>query len=486
MLPLCSLLPALLVSVAARADEMTYEEALQRALDANSELLKSEAGQRSAEGALLAARSTFEPTLTASGGWFSSINQSTGELGRVDSTVNSLDWEAGLSQYLSTGTTLSLTTSGGRSRYAYDFPDLDDATKEALGFNDEEDPEVATDLQLGVTQNLLQGFGTSYNLQGVRTAQRTLKTTELAAEATRQQVLADTANAYWSLYQAHKLTTIAEQALEVAREEERIVNAKVEAGDLAPVERTRVAATIVQARSTLLEARNNEAAAAEALQLMIGAPPDGAVTAVTAPAEPKPIDLDTSAIMAETLANNPDLRALRVAEEGAELDLRDARHARLPELSAIASGRLRGNETTLGASYNELFSGKLRDWYVGTELSVPLGNRSDRGSFAQAQASLAQARLDREAFERTLTQLVYTQVRNVEQASLRLELAQANLALAEQTLDAERALQDAGRALQKDVLEAIRAVDDARVAVEQARSNHALAVVELMRLRGAL
>lgn len=477
MLPL---LLALLAAVpSAHAGELSYEEALQRALDANADLLKAEAGQRGAEGALLAARSTYDPQLTAGGSWASSRNESIREFGEVYSDFSNLSWNAALSQYLASGTTLSLETSGSQSSFRY----------ELVGSGivvESEEPQFSTDLQASVTQSLLQGFRTSYNLQGVRSAQRALSATELAAASTRQQVLADTAAAYWNLYQAQQVVRIAQQALEVATEEERVVHAKVEAGDLAPVESTRVAASVVQARSSLLEAENGLAAAAEALQLMVGTEPDGMVRASTLPAEPTAVRLDAAALVTEALEHNPDMQSLRIAEEGAELDLRDARHGRLPELTATGSVTLKGYETALGASYGELFTGRLPDWYIGTNLAVPLGNRGDRGSVVQREAEAAQARLDREAFERTLSQLVRTQARTVEQATLKLELAQANLALAEQTLQAERALQEAGRALQKDVLEAIKTVDDARVAVEQARVDHALALVELMRLRGKL
>lgn len=475
------LLPLLFLAAGttARAGTLTYEEALQRALDGNAELLKAAEGQRSADGALLAARATFEPTLTASGSWLSSRGESTQQYGDVFSDFQSLSWDAAVSQTLFTGTNLSLSTSGSQSRFRYELPDT--------GFVVEsEDPEFSTELQARVSQNLLQGLSPSYNEQAVRTARRARTSAELQVEQTRQQTLADTANLYWSLYYAQELVRIAEQSLAVAEEERRVVLAKVEAGELAPVEATRVEAAVVQARSSLIEARNGRDAAAEALQLMVGEEADGDVTAVTPPAEPTPVDLDLDALVRDALDHNPGLQLLRLQEEGAAADLRDARHARLPQLSATGALTLKGYETALGDSYRELFGGSLRDWYLGADLTLPLGNRADRGAVIQGQATLAQARIDREAYERSLVQQVRNQVRQVEQDSVKLELAQANLRLAEQTLAAERALQEAGRALQKDVLEAIKAVDDARVAVERARGDHAVAVVELMRLRGAL
>lgn len=478
MTPLLLLLTASLTAPA-DAGELSYDEALQRALDKNPELLGSGFSQQSAEGALLAARSPYDPMLSASLGYAGSKSESTQEFGEVLSDFKNLSFDSTISQFVSTGTSLSLGLSGNQSRFRYELRDSGIVVES-------DEPQWSTDLSATVRQDLLEGLSRAYNLQSVRQASRSVEAAELSLAATRQQVLADTASAYWNLYQAQRLAEIAEQAVAVAEEERRIVLAKVDAGDLAPVEKSRVEAAVIQARSSLLDARNAAQAAAEAVQLVAGAEPDGQVTAVTAPAEPVALDLDDQAIVAEALANNPDLRSARMSEEGADLDLRDAKHGRLPSLAAVGSYTLKGYETSFGGALGEMGTADLHDWYIGGELSTPLGNRSDRGSVMQKEASLATLRISRQAQERAVEQSVRSQIRSVESARLKLDLALANLDLAEQTLGAERALQDAGRALQKDVLASIKTVDDAKVAVEQARVDHALAVVELMRLRGAL
>jgi outer membrane protein TolC len=68
----------------------------------------------------------------------------------------------------------------------------------------------------------------------------------------------------------------------------------------------------------------------------------------------------------------------------------------------------------------------------------------------------------------------------------RVALAEANLRFAEETLNAERALQATGRTVQQNVLTAIKNVDDAKVALQQARSDHLVAIIELERLKGSL
>jgi len=65
-------------------------------------------------------------------------------------------------------------------------------------------------------------------------------------------------------------------------------------------------------------------------------------------------------------------------------------------------------------------------------------------------------------------------------------LAEANLRVAEATLSADRALRDAGRSIEKDVLNSIRAVDEAKNQLERALADYQLARIEVDRLTGQL
>jgi outer membrane protein TolC len=65
-------------------------------------------------------------------------------------------------------------------------------------------------------------------------------------------------------------------------------------------------------------------------------------------------------------------------------------------------------------------------------------------------------------------------------------LADINLKLAKQTLEAEEAIADVGRALQKDVLEARNALATAKSERVKSRTDYQMAWVELQRLQGVL
>ncbi len=474
---------ALLLAAAALAApdalSLSYEAALQAALEANPDLLGATAELRRADGALLAARSAFDPQLSADAGTSSSNSESFTSLGDTLVQADSTSANASLSQFFATGTTASLSWQSTRSRYRYELRDS--------GFVFEtEDPQVYDKLAINLQQPLLEGVRMATNLEGVRQARQSRDLAELRILETRQRVLGEVAQAYWELWYRRRLVEIAEKALAVAEEEKRVVAAKVAEGRLAPVENARAEAARVQAESGLIEARTAADEAADALLVLLGEAPGRPLELTTRPAEATAMDIDEDAAVETALGHNPSVLIARLGEEMAEADLADARHARLPELAAVGSFALTGYETSGSAALKELASGDLSEFYVGGQLAVPLGNRADRGDYLAKQAAAEKARIDREALERDVTQQVRAQVRAIETAKARVDLAEANLKLAEETLAADRALAEAGRAIQRDVLESIKNVDDARVALEKARADYVFAVVTLKWLQGGL
>lgn len=470
-----------LLVTAAHAEDLalSYEEAIQRGLERNPTLLATGEDQRAADGALLAAKGTFDPTLDANLGLSSATSERTMEFGQVESSYKALAGGATVSQYLPTGTAWSLGWNTTRSSFNYLLQETDIEVAS-------EEPQYSTNLSASVSQPLLEGWRMSYNLSPVRQAQQALEAADLSVQLQRQQTVADVANAYWAVYAAQRQLAVAEQSEGLAREEQRVVHAGVEAGKLAPVERSRVDAAVVQAQQSVLSARTTARNAEGALLLLLGEDPAGRVSLTTTPAQPSDVDIDVEAAVATALKSSPSLLALRLSEEQADDDLRDARHARLPELSANASYALQGYETSMSEATAEMFSGDLNEWTLGASLSIPLGNRVDRGQLAAAQASAASSRLEREAAERTVSQQVRAGAQAVADAAASVELATANLRLAEETLAAERALQEVGRAIQKDVLQALRDVDTAAASLEAAHADWLLALIELERLKGTL
>lgn len=470
-----------LAITAASAVPLDYEQALAEAVQANVALLGAAADVDMAEGALFSAQGVWDPVLTASLGTSLDRREDLYQGALVVSDRVSRLWGVGISQTLPTGTGWSLDWSNSNGFYNYDF--------DILGQNvTQSGKEFSTVLSVGVSQQILKGARMNYNLQAVDAARRGVTQAEVGELAARQEVLSSTATGYWDLVQAVNARDTAANALSVAREEARVVQAQVDAGNMAQVERTRVAAAVAQAELALIQAENAAALASDGVAVLLGRPPGELLEPTTPPGDVPEVSLDVDSAIADAVANNPGLQALRLQIEGFEADLGYATHARLPGLTVNGRAGLQGYEVDTGylPAVKELAGLSLPQLYIGAAYTQTLGNRSARGDLDTRAARLRQAEQELAAQERGVAQQVAAQVRTLDTARRQVELAVLNLDLAEQTLSAEKALQAAGRAIEKDVLEGQRARDQAAVEVVSARTEFRKAWVRLQALQGTL
>lgn len=457
-----------------------YEDCLRRALEGNIAFQRAGLDVASADGALLASKASFDPLLTAGANTLSRTSEGFSQFGEVLENTRRQAWNVGLSQYLPTGTTVGLTWDWSRFQTDYTLVDSNIDI-------DSEDPFFQPNLNLSLSQEILQGFRLANNLGGVRRAERARDAAEARLMVQRQQTLEDVARAYWNLYHQRDLVEIAQWSVDTSREEQRVVAAKIAEGALAASEQARVDALVVQAESALVDARIADQAAQNALMVAIGMPLGAGVALSSEPADPLPMAVDVDGAVAAALERNPELQALRLMEDNSALDVVMAKHSLLPQLTASATYGQNGfEEADGGAAVAEAFSNKLPTWTLGATLTMPLLNRADRGSLASVEASAGQMRLDRVAWERALDQQVRAQVAQIDASKAQIGLREANLRLAEQTLAAQKALQDAGRVIQKDVLDAMREVENAKVLLLRARADYQVAILSLERLKGTL
>ncbi len=457
--------------------ELSYTDALEQASERNASVAEANTNIDAAEATLLSARGPFDPTLSASTGWYGSNQEQTFFGFSTSDATRSWDFNVALSQFMVTGTRVSLSMGASSLRYLSFETALSD---------DLPPPSWSTDLRIELSQSLLEGLRPSSNSLGIRTAKRGLSIAEARKLALRQQALSDTANAYWELWYQRQLVRIAESSLKVVQEQKRVVQALVEDGRLATVEQTRVEAAEADAQRSLLEAQLAEATTADGLLLLLGERP-GQPVELTSEPPPLPESPPELASLTESVRQgSPDLLVLRIQLEDARFRLSDARHRLLPNLDGTASYGISGYEEGLGKSFEELGTADLGSWTVGAALNVPLLNRADRGALGQGEAEVARLEIQVQSLEDSLDQQVRSLVGRIRSARQRVELSELDLRLRRETLRAEQARLAEGRALQKDVLAAIADLERAEIQAQRARIDHLQAWQNLQRLRGAL
>ncbi|MCB9759931.1 MAG: TolC family protein [Alphaproteobacteria bacterium] len=472
------------LSSPALAGALSYDDALRMAQEANPDIEKARADVSSAEGSLMMTRGAWDPYLGANAG--QSVGVEKGRFQGVGFTTDSavVNWSADLSQNLPTGTSWSASWTNQRIAVDSEFAGLQQTS---LDFE--------TRLSASLSQQLLKGHRFSYNMESVRNAEASLSIAEASLLQQRQSVLSQVASSYWNLAYAAYAADVAQESVDVATEEKRVVEAMVAAGVMAPIEVTRVEAALAQTRINLIEAKNTYASASDALAVQLGLPVGDLIEPLTPPGEvPMGVDISTERAVQSALEGNPALQIQRVSVENAELQLVNAQHARLPTLALSASAGLQGrvsdqdedSDGTYGSAVGEMLSGDYRNRYVGMDFSMPLAMRVERGRVQSRAAAVDRAEVELRQQEAVVAQQVASYVRTIETARQKLQLAELNLRLADETLAAEKARQEAGRAIEKDVLEAQTNLDNAKVSLMLSRTEFQQAVVELLALQGKL
>jgi outer membrane protein TolC len=460
---------------------LTYEEALTGALESNPSLRRARLDRDAAAASVRTSQGQFDPVLGVDGSWRQSRSKGFFQGFPFDSESKS--WNLGTNVRGSIGSGTSYALNAGVDRNFSSFV----TNFGGVGSNEQIQDAYTSNLNVSLTQQLLKGFRTSFNIQNITRARQGLTTSELSLEKARQDALARTATAYWNWVYQHRLESIARDSEATAAEALRIGRLKVEAGDLAPVEKTRLEAAFVQSQAAALDASNAAQRAADDLLLLIGWEPGLEVMPASKPGEVGVVELDGDAAAEVALAQNLDLAIARASLEAAELDVANARHARLPSLAATGSTGIGAQDESVGAAVTGIFDEDAFPFVsLGGSFSMPLGNRSARGEAERVAVTEVQRRNAVVELESSVASQVRHQVRVLESSRRRVELADANLRLAVETLSAEEALEQAGRAIQKDVLESRTGVDRARADAAKARTDFRLAQVELLRLQGQL
>jgi outer membrane protein TolC len=201
--------------------ELTLAEAVTAALSRNLSVEEERLLQKVEEAGMLEAKGEFDPTLSA--GVSASESKDPSVTTIVSTKQETVDYEAGLGGKVKTGTAYNLRVSGTRvERSATPF----------LLIN----PYYSSDAVITITQPLLKGFGTKVQGSRIRAAETDLEAARLRAEHHAMTLIDETARAYWELYFARGNLEAAEISVRFAESTLKEVQAKIEAGTLAPVE----------------------------------------------------------------------------------------------------------------------------------------------------------------------------------------------------------------------------------------------------------
>jgi len=344
-------------------------------------------------------------------------------------------------------------------------PDLE-LESENFGGSGELDGFTAAESTAVISQPFLLG-GKRRHRRAVAESDRALAGREF--EGTRLDVSAGTTSAFYHVLAAQQRKALASELLDLAERFADTVQKRVDAGKVSPVEATRAGIEVSQARVGLSRAARELEATRALLAASWGSSAadfDRAVGAL-----PMPTDLPALDQLQKTLTSTPEVRSLDDLIERQQHIVDLEKSFRIPDLT-LSVGPRRFEETGESA------------WVAGISLPIPIFDRN-QGSRKAAEFDLQRARRDAEAARIGLESELASAFERLQALALEVNAMNAEIVPAtEEAFNKTETGYREGKLAFLDVLDAQRALFEARMLLLDSREEYAIARAKLERLIG--
>jgi len=454
--------------------QLQLEDAIVRALQENFALQIQSYATESAQAQVELARSTFDPSFSATAQKNLSQQASAGSI--LDGTViegprseNDV-YRITANQQLSTGAQVQVGGNLGRNKTN---------SRNALI-----NPAYNSDAFVSVRQPLLKGFGSEVTKAALNRARLGLERADHDYRGVVLNVVRDVEVAYYNLAFAREQLKVRLFSRELAHRLLDENEAKLESGVATDLDVLQAQFGVANAeRNILLAEKAVKDREDELLALIDRFRFSEGVGAVDL-GEPNldPVSFDYSYKLARE--NRPDFAASEVTIKQFEIDERVARASKKPSLDLGASLGLNNIQDNGGSAIDELWSGDGYSWGLELALTVPWGLRDEKARHAQAVAQLKREETRLRQLEQLITVQVRSAIRLVDTSIEALRITQLSTRLSTEQYELEKARFDAGLSTFREVQEAQEDLDNARVEELQAEVSLAIAHAELARLEG--
>ncbi len=497
--PLCSLrlLIALLSAAGAvhaagdvPADRSTSEPllplqaAIDEAVEHNLQVRIERHAVYAAEQDIEAAAAAFDPRIGLSGN-VSQTERATVAAATQATQLDNRNYSAGINQRLPLGTELGLNTQLSRrdSDAGTDIVTLD------------YDSRIGASLR----QPLLRGRGSVVNLAPLRLAESRYSESRLVFRERFLQILAATENAYWNVAYANARLRLRESSVTLAENLVEEARARVELGLGTELDVLQARSSLAARQEERIDARRELEDARESLLRQLGrleAPLDSVEAAtpyevegfyVVALPDAPPEVPRFSETWERALFRDPGTARQEELLRRREIDRRVARNNLRPSLDLVASGSFLGrDETAARNAYQQALEQDGHSWRLGIEVSMPWGQREAKARMRQADIRREQSELELMDHKSALYQDIRRTWRNLETSADREEAARFSRDLHERVYAQEEAKYAAGVSATRELLEAQRDWDEARLRHLNALLEQLRADIRLSQLDGML
>ena len=445
----------------------------------------------------------FDPALTADLNWSHTSTPQTDFLqnGVFNLQTNTLNGGGGYSQGFATGASLNATYTSPRINANSFTSSYNPYTTAALGFT--------------IDQPLLQGFGIDLNRRFIRIAANQQRIADLIFSEQLIITISDIISLYWDFVTLREDVEVKRQALAAAQKLYDDNKSQVEVGTLAPLQLKRAQAEVARTRQDVIAAGG----LADQQELVLK-------NAITRSGNHDPVLLSVHLIpldhidvpkeeiippvedlINEALKNRPDIAFEKIQIDNANIALKGAKNALLPQLDVIGgltNNALAGsvnpslpsagsgsvvpvNPAFIGGAgtlLSQIFERNYPNYGIGVQLTIPLRNRVAQADVVRDSLQLRQSEVR--------LRINANQVRvDVENARLALERSRASydaavetVSLQEEALEAEQERLQVGQSTSFNVIQFQRDLEQARSTALVAGGNYVKAKAALDRAMG--
>jgi outer membrane protein TolC len=350
-------------------------------------------------------------------------------------------------------------------------------------------PFTNGDIDLVVTQNLLNGFGKAVNARNIRVQKNNMKATDLQF---KQQVITTVTaalNLYWDLVSFDQDLKAKQQ--EVATAEQLLKNNEdqVRIGTLAEIEVTRAQSQLYAARQDLVISETNRLQQETVLKNALSRA--GVGTSDLAEVHVIPVDtfvippkeeaMPINDLVADAVKNRVEVQQSNINLQSLNMDLIGIRNSLKPTLQVFAEltnnglsgpGGVSAFSGGYGTLLGEIFRRDYPNYSAGLSLNIPLRNRAAQADYTTSLIGIRQQELSNQKQLNQVRVDVQNAVIGLQQARVRYDASVEARILSQATFDADKKKYDLGAGTPYQVVQDQRDLASAQSSEAQAMANY--------------
>jgi outer membrane protein TolC len=387
-------------------------------------------------------------------------------------------------------------------------------------------PQLGSNFQFRLTQNLLQGFGTLPNTRFIRIAKNNREISDVAFRLQIITTVDQIENMYWDLVFAYENVRVQQESLTYAQKALEDSKRQAQVGTAPPIQVVSAQSTVSTDQQNLIVAQNNlqlqQLLMKNALTRTIEDPVLGEADVVPTSTMQVPQQETVTPIqdlINDALRHRAELVQTRIDLNSRDINNKAVRNAMLPTLDAFAyyggsgvggdiNAGLQQCSTTVtsgcyslshvpppfasggpvgyGSTLNQLVNGTAPDKGVGLSLTIPLRNRLAQSNQVRAQLEYRQALVRQHQLENQVRIEVRNAEFDVRQNRAAVQAAQSAVDLARQTFDADQQKLKVGLTTQTAILQDAATLTTTESNLVSAKAAYEKSRIELDRSTGLL